>query len=136
MNKLIDFPFSKILVLGLAKSGTASAKVLIANKKKVRVNDMKANATDEVVTELQALGAEVIVGLHPLEVLDGIELVVKNPGIPYDNPIIVEAEKRRIPVITEIEIAYYLVNDQVIGITGSNGKTTTTTLVTDMLKRE
>ncbi|RDW17925.1 UDP-N-acetylmuramoyl-L-alanine--D-glutamate ligase [Oceanobacillus chungangensis] len=135
MKKLNDFPFSHALVLGLAKSGTAAAKVLLANDKKVRVNDRNATKEDEVVMQLQALGAEVIVGEHPLEVLDDIEIIVKNPGIPYENPIIVEAERRNIPIITEIEIAYSLVEGSIIGITGSNGKTTTTTLVTEMLEK-
>src|SRR5690625_7607508 len=79
------------------------------------------------------MGAEVIVGSHPLSVLDHIELIANNPGIPYDNIVIEEAQKRNIPIITEIELAGQLVSGQVIGITGSNGKTTTTTLVTQML---
>ncbi|RDW18469.1 UDP-N-acetylmuramoyl-L-alanine--D-glutamate ligase [Oceanobacillus arenosus] len=133
MKKLIDFPYTNVLVLGLAKSGTAAANVLLANGKKVRVNDRNAVKEDEIVINLEALGAEVVVGEHPLEVLDKIEIVVKNPGIPYDNPIIVEAERRNIPIITEIEIAYSLVEGPIIGITGSNGKTTTTTLITEML---
>ncbi|AXI08997.1 UDP-N-acetylmuramoyl-L-alanine--D-glutamate ligase [Oceanobacillus zhaokaii] len=135
MKKLNDFPFAHVLVLGLAKSGTAAAKVLLANGKKVRVNDRNATKEDEVVIQLQELGAEVIVGGHPIEVLDEIEIIVKNPGIPYDNPVIVEAERRNIPVITEIEIAYSLVEGPIIGITGSNGKTTTTTLITEMLEK-
>src|SRR5690625_2471665 len=77
--------------------------------------------------------AEVMDGSDPLSVLDHIELIVKNPGIPYDNIVIEEAQKRNIPIITEIELAGQLVSGQVIGITGSNGKTTTTTLVTQML---
>src|SRR5699024_7835677 len=88
----------------------------------------------EQVKQLQALGADIIVGSHPLSVLDDIEIVVKNPGIPYSNTILVEAEKRNIPVITEIELAARMVDqEQLIGITGSNGKTTTTTLVKEML---
>ncbi|RKQ37399.1 UDP-N-acetylmuramoyl-L-alanine--D-glutamate ligase [Oceanobacillus halophilus] len=133
MRKLIDFPFSKVLVLGLAKSGTAAAKILLANGIAVKVNDMKLKEEDLEVKELQEMGAEVIVGSHPLSVLNGMKLIVKNPGIPYENPIIVEAEKRGIPVITEIEIAYRLAGDSIIGITGSNGKTTTTTLITEFL---
>ncbi|MFD1849144.1 UDP-N-acetylmuramoyl-L-alanine--D-glutamate ligase [Oceanobacillus bengalensis] len=134
MNKLIQFPYSTILVLGLAKSGTAAAKTLLANGKRVRVSDMKAKEADDVVLELRELGAEVIIGTHPLDALDGIDLIVKNPGIPYDNPIISEALKREIPIITEIEIAYYLSDGPIIGITGSNGKTTTTTLIAEMLR--
>jgi len=133
LKTLEKFPFSHVLVLGLARSGTAAAKLLLASEIKVRVNDYSTNENDQIVTELKEMGAEVIVGSHPLSVLDHIELIVKNPGIPYDNIVIEEAQKRNIPIITEIELAGQLVSGQVIGITGSNGKTTTTTLVTQML---
>ncbi|MUK89531.1 UDP-N-acetylmuramoyl-L-alanine--D-glutamate ligase [Ornithinibacillus sp. L9] len=133
MNKLVDFPYDKVLVLGLAKSGTAAAKTLLENGINVRVNDMKTEENDPGVVELKTMGADVIVGSHPLSVLDDMELVVKNPGISYENPIIVEAMKRDIPIITEIEIAGRLAKGSIIGITGSNGKTTTTTLTNEML---
>ena len=127
MKTLEKFPFSHVLVLGLARSGTAAAKLLLESEIKVRVNDYSTNENDQIVTELKEMGAEVIVGSHPLSVLDHIELIVKNPGIPYDNIVIEEAQKRNIPIITEIELAGQLVSGQVIGITGSNEKTTTTT---------
>src|SRR5690625_3408171 len=133
LKTLEKFPFSHVLVLGLARSGTAAAKLLLESEIKVRVNDYSTNENDQIVSELKEMGAEVIVGSHPLSVLDHIELIVKNPGIPYDNIVIEEAQKRNIPIITEIELAGQLVSGQVIGITGSNGKTTTTTLVTQML---
>ncbi|MGY0692296.1 UDP-N-acetylmuramoyl-L-alanine--D-glutamate ligase [Virgibacillus sp. FSP13] len=134
MKKLTDFPYQHVLVLGLAKSGTAAAKLLLHNDKHVRVNDVKASKDDEIVKELIKTGAEVIVGSHPLSALEGIEIVVKNPGIPYDNPIVSEAQKRNIPVITEIELAGNIVEGSIIGITGSNGKTTTTMLTTQILE--
>ncbi|MFA1818659.1 UDP-N-acetylmuramoyl-L-alanine--D-glutamate ligase [Virgibacillus oceani] len=135
MKKLIDFPYSRILVLGLAKSGTAAAKLLIENDRTVRVNDIAAKEEEGTVTELMSMGAEIILGSHPDFVLDDIEIVVKNPGIPYDNPVLSEADKRGIPIITEIELAYFLTEGLLIGITGSNGKTTTTTLITEMLTK-
>lgn len=134
MSKKFNFPYQHILVLGLARSGTATAKVLLKNDKQVRVNDKNTSNEAEEVLLLRELGAEVIVGSHPLSVLNGIELIIKNPGIPYENPILEEASKRGIPIVTEIELAYKLVPGNLIGITGSNGKTTTTTLTTDMLR--
>ena len=134
LNYLTDFPYTQVLVLGLAKSGTAAARVLHKNGKKVRVNDLKANDDDPMVRELMDIGIDVITGSHPLDVLDGIQVVVKNPGIPYDNPLIIEAQKQGIPIITEIELAALLIDNSIIGITGSNGKTTTTTLIYEMLK--
>lgn len=136
MNKLSDFAYKHVLVLGLAKSGTAAAKLLLRNKIGVRINDFNTQADDAIVHELSSMGAEVIVGSHPLSVLDTIDLIVKNPGIPYENTVLVEAMERNIPIITEIElVANVTKSNNVIGITGSNGKTTTTTLVNDMLDK-
>ena len=135
MNILVDFPYSHVLVLGLAKSGTAAAKLLMNNDKIVRVNDMQATEDDEIVKELKTMGAEMVLGAHPISVLEEIEIIVKNPGIPYDNPILEAAMERNIPIITEIELAGQLTEGPIIGITGSNGKTTTTTLITQMLQK-
>ena len=80
-------------------------------------------------------GITVICGGHPLELLEeGFELIVKNPGIPYHNPMIKGAMEIGIPIITEVELAYQISEAPFIGITGTNGKTTTTTLVFEMLK--
>lgn len=136
MGKLNDLKNDFILVLGLAKSGTASAKLLLKHGLKVRVNDFKAKETDDEVVQLKQLGAEVIVGSHPFSVLNDITLIVKNPGIPYDIPIVQRATEKNIPIISEIELASMLVsNEQLIGVSGSNGKTTTTTLIELMLKQ-
>lgn len=133
MNTLSEFPYTDVLVLGLAKSGTAATSILLENGRHVRVNDLKTKENDPIVKQLKRLGADIVVGSHPLNVLDGIEVVIKNPGIPYSNPILQEAVKRNIPILTEIELASFLAKDRMIGITGSNGKTTTTTLITNML---
>ncbi|MFD2628295.1 UDP-N-acetylmuramoyl-L-alanine--D-glutamate ligase [Oceanobacillus kapialis] len=135
MKQLTDFPYSNILVLGLAKSGTAAADILLDNERNVRINDMHANESDEIVAELKSKGAEVILGTHPLHVLDGMDIVVKNPGIPYENAIVAEAMAREIPIITEVELAGQLADGEMVAITGSNGKTTTTTLTSEMLAK-
>lgn len=133
MNKLNNFPYNRILVLGLAKSGTAAAKLLASNGKNVCVNDLNAKDTDPVIEELRHIGIEVVTGSHPIQLLEGVDVVVKNPGIPYENVIVNEAINRGIPVVTEVELTTYLSSSPVIGITGSNGKTTTTTLIYEML---
>lgn len=136
MNKLIGFPYEDVLVLGLAKSGTAAAKLLLRNNLNVRINDFNTDPDDPIVHELSSMGAEVIVGTHPLTVLENIDLIIKNPGIPYENTVLVAAVEKGIPIITEIELVANLArNNQLIGITGSNGKTTTTTLVSEMLDK-
>lgn len=134
MSEQILFPYKQVLVLGLATSGTATAKLLLEHNVTVRVNDGKAKENERSVKELQSLGAEVIVGSHPFSVLEGVTIIVKNPGIPYEHPLVQEAEKRKIPIITEIELAGRLVKGPIIGITGSNGKTTTTSLTAQILK--
>ncbi|ASK63582.1 UDP-N-acetylmuramoyl-L-alanine--D-glutamate ligase [Virgibacillus phasianinus] len=133
MKKLTEFNYSHALVLGLAKSGTAAAELLLNSGINVRINDKLATQTDDVVVKLKEMGAEVIVGSHPLSVLDTVDVVIKNPGIPYDNPVVAEAEKREIPILTEIEFANELATGNIIAISGSNGKTTTTTLATNMI---
>ncbi|MFD1067228.1 UDP-N-acetylmuramoyl-L-alanine--D-glutamate ligase [Oceanobacillus locisalsi] len=129
-----QFP-ENVLVLGLARSGAAAAAALLENGKKVTVNDAAATYEDTAVKELQKKGAHFVLGSHPLHVLEGKEVVVKNPGIRYDHPVVAEALKRGILVITEVELVSHLTEQPIIGITGSNGKTTTTTLVTEMLKQ-
>ncbi len=133
MNDLTGFPYSNVLVLGLAKSGTAACEILVKNGLAVKANDLKAQPSDSNVLQLQHLGVEVVTGEHPLSLLEAIDVIIKNPGITYENELLTEAIRRNIPIITEIELINYLSSNQVIGITGSNGKTTTTTLVNKML---
>ncbi|KSU84985.1 MULTISPECIES: UDP-N-acetylmuramoyl-L-alanine--D-glutamate ligase [Fictibacillus] len=135
MNEMNAFQGKHVLVLGLAKSGFAAAKLLKSYGAQVVVNDRTPFEENEQAKVLSNEGYEVICGEHPLSLLDRpTDFVVKNPGIPYSNPIVSEAVKREIPVITEVEIAGLVSRAEMIGITGSNGKTTTTTLIGEMLK--
>lgn len=125
----------KVLVLGLAKSGVAAAELLHKLGAFVTVNDAKPFDANPEAQDLLAKGITVICGRHPEDLLDeGFELIVKNPGIPYSNPIVADAVERKLPVITEMELAYLVSEAPFIGITGSNGKTTSTTLIFEMLK--
>lgn len=100
----------------------------------VTVNDKKPLSENPEAQGLLEQGIKVICGDHPIELLDeGFELIVKNPGIPYYNPMIKGAIEKGIPVITEVELAYQISEAPFIGITGTNGKTTTTTLIYEML---
>ena len=124
----------KVLVLGLAKSGVAAAELLHKLGAFVTVNDAKPFDANPEAQELLSKGITVICGRHPEDLLDeGFELVVKNPGIPYTNPIVADAVARDLPVLTEMELAYLVSEAPFIGITGSNGKTTTTTIIFEML---
>ena len=138
MNKRFNKEWWKgkqVLVLGLAKSGLAVAGLLHRLGAQVTVNDQKPEEELTGVDELRALGVKVIAGAHPEGLLHkGIDMIVKNPGIPYTSPLIQAATKLDIPIITEIEVAYQITSAAIVGITGSNGKTTTTTLVGKILE--
>src|SRR5699024_3370492 len=137
MNELHHFPYKNILVLGLARSGTMTAQTLLRNGLQVTVTDLEAKEDDEAVLQLKEAGAQVVLGHHPLNLLDQVDLIVKNPGIPYRVPFLQEALKRKLPIVTEIELTSYLLHkEQLIGITGTNGKTTTTTLLGEFFKAD
>jgi UDP-N-acetylmuramoylalanine--D-glutamate ligase len=133
----VDLRGKRVLVLGMARSGVAAAKLLRQLGAQVTVNDQKERAAVEAdATFLERLGVEVVTGGHPPGLMDiPFDLMVKNPGIPYSSPPVIAALRRGIPVITEVELAYRVSRAPLIGITGSNGKTTTTSLVGDMLRR-
>ncbi|WML56870.1 UDP-N-acetylmuramoyl-L-alanine--D-glutamate ligase [Neobacillus sp. PS2-9] len=134
MKQIESYRHKKILVLGLAKSGVTAAALLHKLGAFVTVNDKKPLSENPEAQGLLEQGIKVICGDHPIELLDeGFELIVKNPGIPYYNPMIEGALEKGIPVITEVELAYQISEAPFVGITGTNGKTTTTTLVYEML---
>ncbi|KRM24032.1 UDP-N-acetylmuramoyl-L-alanine--D-glutamate ligase [Latilactobacillus graminis] len=124
-----------VLVLGLGKSGFNAARLLLKLGAKVTVNDDQEQGDNPQVGQLRELGATVITGSHPLSLFDQDEFayLFKNPGIRYDNPMVEAAIARDIPVLTEPELAYEVSESPWVSVTGSNGKTTTTTLITLML---
>ena len=134
LNKKV-FEHKRVLVIGLAKSGVAVAKLLLHQGAMVTVNDRIPLEENPDAKSLIEEGIRVLAGSHPVDLLEEhFDFVVKNPGIPYHNCMVEAAMKKGIPVYTEIEIAYQLLEGLIIGITGSNGKTTTTTLASLMLK--
>lgn len=134
MKHITNFTNKKVLVLGLAKSGESAARLLDKLGAIVTVNDGKPFEENPAAQSLLEEGIKVVTGGHPLELLDeDFELMVKNPGIRYDNPMVVRALEKKIPVITEVELAYLISEAPIIGITGSNGKTTTTTMIAEVL---
>ncbi len=136
MRKTDEWAGRHVIVLGLARSGVAVAKLLNDLEAKVLVNDYKPRKQCPEAEELDKLGIPVLCGSHPEDLIsDEVDLIVKNPGIPYEAKPVVQAMEKGIPVITEVEIAGALSEGPVIGITGSNGKTTTTTLVGEMLAK-
>ena len=134
MKRIDQFENKKVLVLGLAKSGESAARLLDKLGAIVTVNDGKPFEENPAAQSLLEDGIKVVTGGHPLELLDeDFALMVKNPGIPYRNPMIEKALEKGIPVLTEVELAYLISDAPIVGITGSNGKTTTTTMIGEVL---
>ena len=130
------FENKKIFILGMARSGYEAAKLLSDYNNEIIVTDGKEQK-EELVSELESLSVKVIITSDQLSLLDdSFDYVIKNPGIKYDNPVVVKAKELGIKVINEIEMAYSFLDKSVniIGVTGSNGKTTTTTLISEFMK--
>ena len=128
----------KVFVLGMARSGYEAAKLLASKGYEVTVNDAKTDQNIEEISELKSLGVKVILGSHPEDLFDStFEMIVKNPGISNKHKYIEKAHKFNVPVINEIELAfrYFPTGITIIGVTGTNGKTTTTILVYEFLKK-
>ena len=133
------FNNKKILILGLARSGYAAAKKLVSLGNKVFLNDGKKveDLDSTQVEDLKKLGVTCIFGSHPDDLLDdSFDYLVKNPGVPIDHKYVLKARELGIEVINEVELGYRLLpkDVKIVGITGTNGKTTTTTLTYEILK--
>ncbi len=125
----------KVFVLGMGKSGVSVAR-LLAKDNHVLITDVKCDDL-EIIKELEALGVNVIITKEQDEIFDdSYDYVVKNPGVKIDHPVVLKANKFKVPIITELEVAYrYLPEVKIVGITGSNGKTTTTIIAYEFLKK-
>ncbi len=134
------FENNKILILGLARSGYQAAKLLIKRNNDVYLNEFKTEdkLNKDQVEELRNLGVKLIFGSHPDELLDeSFDYLIKNPGVPIDHKYVLKARELGVEVINEVEMAYRLLPKSVsiIGITGTNGKTTTTTLTYEIMRK-
>lgn len=119
-----------MLVIGLATSGRAAVRALLADGARVRALESRSEAD---VEDLRTMGAEVRIGAHGVVDLDGIDLVIPSPGVPQGAPILAEALRRGIPVWSELEYGSRRTTTPMIAVTGTNGKSTTTELITAML---
>lgn len=140
-SKIIDMDFlrnKQVTVLGLARSGEAAASMLSKLGAHVLVSDLKSeeqlkDAVSRLANEHPQIRFRL--GGHPDEIIDSAELVVKSPGVPIDIPVLRKARERGIPVIDEVELAYRVCRAPIIAITGTKGKSTTSTLLGRMLTR-
>lgn len=132
------FENDKIFILGFARSGYEAAKLLAKRGNKIVLNDIKEEQDEEKVKELEGLGVEIVLGSHPDDILDDtFKYLIKNPGVPIDHKYVLTARELGIEVINEVEMAYRLMPKDItlIGITGTNGKTTVTTLIYEIIKQ-
>ena len=130
------FTGKKVLVIGLAKSGKAAIRLLHKLNATITVNEAKEIKDIPEYQQYLDMGIEMVTGSHPTELFEcDFDFVIKNPGINYHKPFILRLKERKIPVYTEIELAFQVAKKQhYIGVTGTNGKTTTVTLIDKILK--
>jgi len=126
----------KLVVVGLGRSGLAALRLARKHGARVTLNDRKSETEldREALDEARQLGAEIQLGGHPAALLDDAELVVVSPGVPQEIELLREARRRGLPVWGEIELAARFCRGRVIGITGSNGKSTVTSMAGEILR--
>ena len=126
----MDYTGKKVLVVGMARSGVGAARLLCAHGALVTVNDSKPR--EELKTDLSALDALPVtwaLGRPAMELIEGMDAVIISPVVPDKAPFVVKARELGIYVTGELELAAQLAPGELVAITGTNGKTTTTTLV-------
>ncbi len=127
----------RVLVVGLGRSGVGAAEALAPVAAEVRACDEKA--ADELSAEARELaeaGVELRPGDQTPSLLEGIDLLVRSPGVPWEDPLIVAAREKGVEVIGELELAFrLLVTERLVAVTGSNGKSTTTALLGEIFRR-
>ena len=123
------------MVVGLGESGLAVVRFLRAHGARVRINDQRdAKALGAAATEAEALGAELVLGAHPDRVFESLDLIVVSPGVPRLAQLD-EAERRGATVVSEVELAARFIEAPIVAVTGTNGKSTVTTLIGEMCRR-
>lgn len=125
-----------ILIIGAARSGVASAEYLLSIGKQIVISDMNTKLAEDVETQLGHASVSYVWGKQPDVAALQPELIVMSPGVPLSIPPVVKASELGIPVISEPELAFRYSDVPFVAITGTNGKTTTTTLTAFLLEKE
>lgn len=135
-DRMMELKNKRVLVVGLGRSGAASAFFLQEHGAKVTVSDTKTEAQlQHEIALLLDRGISIEAGRHGERTFRDQDLIVVSPGVPSDQPQLQHARTLGIPVIGEVELAFRFLQGKVLAITGSNGKTTTTTLVGEILSK-
>ncbi len=135
----MDVRGKKVLVFGSGISGVAASRLLLGGGASVVLYDGNASLDEakirgEILDGLSGHTVEIVLGEFPKELLDGLDLTVMSPGVPTDLPVVEKMREREIPIWGEIELAYVFGKGDVLAITGTNGKTTTTALLGEIMK--
>lgn len=131
----MEFVGKRVLVIGMARSGVAVSALLCRHNARVTINDRKTEAElGDALAELRGMDMEWRLGEDPVALLDSTDVLVISPGVPITAPVVKAARERGIPVLGEIEVAYRLSKGRIVAVTGTNGKTTTTTLISEIFK--
>lgn len=130
----MDLRNKHILVVGLGRSGISVAKFLVSQGCTVTAADNRGeDMFGDVLPEIKSLGINIELGPHNDEIFENCDLIVLSPGVPHTIAPVNRARQKDIPVIGEIELAYHFINIPIIAVTGTNGKSTTTLLIGEML---
>lgn len=125
----------KVLVVGIARSGVAAARLLASRGALVIANDARPEAElRDAARELRELGVMLSLGGHPDSLFENADLIVLSPGVPADLAPLEAARRAGIEIISEPELAGRFLRGRMIGVTGSNGKTTVTTLIGELMR--
>lgn len=136
MASPVELQGKRVLVIGLARTGVATAIFCSKRGAVVTCTDTRDESEmQEAVAKLKSSGVSLALGGHGDELLRGQELIVPSPGVPADAPLLNAARAKGISVWSEIELAWRFLKGKLIGITGSNGKTTTTSLIEHILRQ-
>lgn len=132
----MEFTGKKVLIVGTGKSGVAAAELLQKKQADLIIFDGNKELKEEQVKEKSGAfsDAEIVLGELPESVMEELDLVVLSPGVPTDLPMVNAIRDKKIPIIGEIELAYQCAKGKILAITGTNGKTTTTALLGEIMK--
>jgi UDP-N-acetylmuramoylalanine--D-glutamate ligase len=130
VKNAVDLYGKRVLVVGLARTGIATALFCVERGARVTISEGRSEAEiPEAVAKVRGAGCTLELGGHRVETFLEQDLIVPSPGVPADSPYLAAAREKKIPVWSEVELAWRFLRGKLIAITGSNGKTTTTSLI-------
>jgi UDP-N-acetylmuramoylalanine--D-glutamate ligase len=130
----VELDGARVTVVGLGQSGLSAARLLVRKGARVTINDARtAESIGEAARQAESLGVELALGGHDAARLSDCDLIVVSPGVPK-LPALIAAEQRGVRIVSEIELASWFIEGAVIGVTGTNGKSTVATLIGEMCK--